>query len=88
MLPSADGWELPGGRCEGEGRFDSDDLHNVDGGQWRSCAIWEKVPTSWPHWFNMSSVGYQQKYNLYSGQGYRLQIQAYGNLYSAIWMKP
>jgi hypothetical protein len=37
----------------------------------------------------MSSDGYQQKYNLYAGQGYRLhQIQAYGNLYSAIWTKP
>jgi hypothetical protein len=61
----------------------------VDGGQWRYCAIWEKVPGSWPHWFNMSSDAYQQKYNLYAGQGYHLhQIQAYGNNYSAIWRKP
>jgi polyglycine hydrolase-like protein len=61
----------------------------VDGGQWRYCAIWENVPGSWPHWFNMSSDDYQQKYNLHAGQGYRLhQIQAYGNRYSAIWTKP
>jgi Bacterial tandem repeat domain 1 len=61
----------------------------VDGGQSRYSAIWEKVAGSWPHWFNMSSDGYQQKYNQYAGQGYRLhQIQAYGNLYSAIWTKP
>jgi hypothetical protein len=61
----------------------------VDGGQWRYCAIWEKVPGSWPHWFNMSSDDYQQKYNLYASQGYRLhQIQAYNNLYPAIWTKP
>ena len=32
----------------------------VDGGQWRYSAIWEKVAGSWPHWFNMSSDGYQQ----------------------------
>ena len=61
----------------------------VDGGQWRYSAIWEKVAGSWPHWFNMSSDGYQQKYNQYASQGYCLhQIQAYGNLYSAIWTKP
>jgi hypothetical protein len=60
-----------------------------DGGQWKYCAIWEKLPGSWPHWFRMSSDDYQQKYNQYSSQGYRLhQIQAYGNLYSAIWRKP
>ena len=61
----------------------------VEGGQRRYSAIWEKVSGSWPHWFNMSADGYQQKYNQYAGQGYRLhQIQAYGNLYSAIWTKP
>jgi hypothetical protein len=60
-----------------------------DGGQWRYCAIWEKLSGSWPHWFNMSSSSYQQKYNQYSADGYRLhQIQAYGNLFSAIWRKP
>ena len=60
-----------------------------DGGQWLYCAIWEKLPGDWPHWFRMTSADYQQKYNLYSGQGYRLhQIQAYSNLYSAIWTKP
>jgi hypothetical protein len=37
----------------------------------------------------MSADGYQEKYNLYAGQGHRLhQIQAYGSLYSAIWTKP
>ena len=30
--------------------------------QRRYCAIWEKVPGSWPRWFNMSSDGYQQRY--------------------------
>ncbi len=59
-----------------------------DGSEWRYSAIWEKVPGSWPHWFNMTSDEYQQKYDEHSRQGYRLhQIQAYGSHYSAIWTK-
>ena len=59
-----------------------------DGNDWKYCAIWEKLPGSWPQWFRMTFDTYQQKYNEYSGQGYRLhQIQMYGERYSAIWKK-
>jgi Polyglycine hydrolase-like, structural repeat len=61
----------------------------TDGDQRRYCAIWEKLPGSWPHWFNMTSADYQQKYDEHAAKGYHVhQIQAYAGRYSAIWKKP
>jgi hypothetical protein len=60
----------------------------VSGSEWRYCAIWEKVPGDWAHWFRMTANEYQQKYNELAATGHRLhQIQAYGDRFSAIWVK-
>jgi hypothetical protein len=59
------------------------------GSAWRYSAIWEKVPGDWAHWYRMSADDYQKKYNEHAAAGFRVhQIQAYGDLFTAIWTKP
>jgi hypothetical protein len=59
-----------------------------DGNHWRYAAIWEKLPGTWPHRFNMSFDGYQQQHHEHAQKGYRVhQLQAYDDKYSAIWTK-
>ncbi|MEP0519571.1 MAG: hemopexin repeat-containing protein [Hyphomicrobiales bacterium] len=60
-------------------------------GNIRYAVIWQKVPGSWAHNFDMSLQGFQQRYNALAKKGMRLhQVQLYGGgkKVSAIWTKP